>query len=148
MVSSVRSRLNVLVINVLIVTMVVGGSQALALVVTPQGGAYDHNGTPSALKFTVNGAGTRITSGAKVQGGFPCAPKTLITTEKIDIVDGSFSYKGPVVRKSGQPGARSAGRGRGRVATTSPAPCACARGIAGVASANLPRWRFCRLGRD
>lgn len=107
MVSFMRSRLscaNVLATNTLFVAVLLGGPPAFAQAITPYGGAYDHNGTRGALEFTVNGTGTRIVSGAKIKGGFPCAPKSLFTSERIVIVDGGFSYKGSVVRKSGRPG--------------------------------------------
>src|SRR3954466_12718681 len=72
---------------------------------SPNPGAYLDPTIPggSRLEFTVDAAGTRIERGAVLTGGFACAHKTIVTSKRASIIEGAFSYLGPVERRSGKP---------------------------------------------
>lgn len=100
-----RISLRVGVASAFVATLLYPASSSAAE--TPNSGAYVDAGiatTGSRLEFTVNPAGTRIERGAVLKTGFPCAPKTVVTSKGAPIIDGAFSYLGPVERTSGKQG--------------------------------------------
>ena len=74
--------------------------------VDPAGGNYadaDVASTSSSLSFKVNAAGTKIKPGGSLDGGFPCAPKTVFIAEKILIAGAGFSRRTPMENANGRP---------------------------------------------
>lgn len=74
--------------------------------VDPAGGNYadaDVASTTSTLSFRVNSAGTRIKPDGSLEGGFPCAPKTVFMGKKIVIAGTGFSARTPMETTNGKP---------------------------------------------